>query len=115
MNNDLFISKKTAELLVQVCQAAEEFSKLQEIEHPELTKYLLPYNESVKKGFKWFAHSTNQTEFRISITTYTSIVKFTIDLYRTIDYPEEGKDKIIAQLSKLENHLIDLKIEVSIK
>lgn len=115
MNDDLSISKKIAELLVQVCHAAEEFSRLQEIDQPELTKYLLPYNESVKKGFEWFTHSTSQTEFRNSTTNYLGVVKFTIDLYRTIDYPKAGKDEIIAQLSKLENHLIDLKIEVSIK
>lgn len=113
MNNELSISKKMADTIVQVCFDVAEFSRLYEQDHPISAKQLFQCNEEVKKGLKWFVSAKNQTEFKSKVSDYQNAVKLAKQLYQDIQIPIESKDKIIVELSNLQAHLKELKEEVS--
>lgn len=113
MNNEVPITKKMADVIVQVCFDVVEFSRLYEQDHPKGAKQLFQCNEEVKKGLKWFASAKNQTEFQSKVSDYLNAVKLAKQLYQDVKIPIESKDKIIVQLTNLQLHLTDLKEEVS--
>lgn len=113
MNSEISITKKMADMIVQVCFDVIEFSRLYEQDHPKSAKHLFQCNEEVKKGLKWFVNARNQTEFQSKISEYLNAVKLAKQLYQDIHIPIESKDKIIVHLSNLQTHLTDLKEEAS--
>lgn len=115
MKSELFITKKMADGIVQVCFDVVEFSRLYEQDHPKSAKQLFQCNEEVRKGLKWFVNAQNQAEFQSKVSDYLNEVKLAKQLYQDIQIPIESKDRIIVQLSHLQTHLKDLKEEVSTK
>ena len=113
MNSELSITKKMADVIVEVCFDVVEFSRLYEQDHPKGAKQLFQCNEEVKKGLKWFTSAKNQTEFRSKVSDYLSAVKLAKQLYQDIQIPIESKDKIIVQLTNLQSHLNELREETS--
>lgn len=113
MNSELSISKKMADTIVQVCFDVVEFSRLYEQDHPKSAKQLFKCNEEVQKGLKWFESAKNQAEFQRKVSDYQNAVKLAKQFYQDLQIPIESKDKIIVQLSNLQNHLKDLKEEAS--
>ncbi|MFD2033806.1 hypothetical protein ACFSKL_03335 [Belliella marina] len=113
MNSEISITKKMADVIVQVCFDVAEFSRLYEQDHPKSARHLFQCNEEVKKGLKWFVNAKNQEDFQNKVSDYLNAVELAKQLYQDIQIPIEGKDKIIIQLSNLQTHLTDLKNEVS--
>ncbi len=114
MNGEFPITKKMADVIVQVSFDVVEFSRLYEQDHPRSAKNMFRCNEEVKKGLKWFLSAQNPTEFQEKVSNYIEAVKLTKQLYEDIQIPIEGKEKIIAQLSNLQTHLAKLIEEASI-
>ncbi|MBW2961100.1 hypothetical protein [Mesonia aestuariivivens] len=109
MKSEISISKKMADTIVQVCFDVVEFSRLYEQDHPNSAKNLFYCNEAVKKGLKWFINAQNKAEFQNKVSDYLSEVTLAKKLYQDIQVPVESKDNIIAQLTKIQTHLNELK------
>jgi hypothetical protein len=113
MNNELLITKKMADAIIQVCFDVVEFSRLYEQDHPKSAKQLFQCNQEVKKGLKWFANARNQADFQDKVSEYHNAVKLAKQFYQDIQIPIESKDKILVQLTNLQSHLNELKEEAS--
>lgn len=104
MKNDVTITKRMTDVIVQVCFDIAEFSKL----YDESAKDLFQHHDDIKNGLKWFMHSENSEAFNNNIGNFLQSVTSALQLYENLNIPMENKDKIIIQLTNLQKHLAEL-------
>lgn len=108
MKRNMLINIKMTDVIVQVCFDIVEFSRL----YDESAKNLFQHNDDITKGLKWFIHSENPEDLYNNIGNFLQSVTSALQLYENLNVPMENKDKIIIQLTNLQNHLTELQNQV---
>lgn len=115
MENKNLITKAITDITIKICFDTVEFTRLYEQENSESAKRLFECNEGIKKGLKWFIGSENSEEMRSNIAAYINAAQTTLHVYNSLTMPFNNKEKLIATLSRLHTHLIELELEVKNK
>lgn len=115
MENDVAISSKSANVIVQICFAIKEFSRFYDDDHPKSAKKVFQINESLQEGIFGLLAVRSQLEFQMRVAEYLDLVKTTKQVYHDIKVPIQKKEEIILQLSDLQKFLDELKMEMGSK
>lgn len=108
MKNNVTISKKMAETIVQICYDVEGFSKLYNQNHPKSAQNIFNAVEKVKNGLKCLLNAQDPTELKNKATDYLKAIHFALEFYQNSTFSVEHKDEVIAQLSNLQKHVNNL-------